>query len=159
LSALFFPVLILQSPAQSAPAADLIVRNAKVWTVDKTHPTADAVAVLGDRIAAVGTNREIDAWRSSRTRVIDAGGKLLLPGFNDSHVHFVDGGLQLASVQLNAVTSAQEFVRRIADRARITPQGEWITNGDWDETKWTPAQLPTKELIDPVTPDTPVFVS
>jgi predicted amidohydrolase YtcJ len=145
--------------AQSKPTADLIITNAKVWTVDKAHPTAQAVAVLGDRIVAVGSNADVEAWRGAKTRVIDAAGKLLLPGFNDAHVHFVDGGLQLDSVQLNDATSPQEFARRISEQAKKTPKGEWVQGGDWDETKWTPAELPTKELIDAVTPDTPVFVN
>ncbi len=145
--------------AQSQPAADLIIRNAKIWTVDKTHPTAQAVAVLGERIVAVGSNDEIQAWQGANTRVIDAGGKLLLPGFNDSHVHFVDGGLALDSVQLNDATSAEEFARRIAERVKTTPKGEWITGGDWDETKWTAAKMPTKELIDPASGDIPIFVN
>jgi len=145
--------------AQSKPTADLIITNAKVWTVDKAHPTARAVAILGDRIVAVGSNADVDVLRGHDTKVIDAGGKLLLPGFNDAHVHFVSGGLQLESVQLNDATSKQEFVRRIAAQAKKTPKGEWIQGGDWDETKWSPLSLPTKELIDPVTPDNPVFVS
>ncbi len=149
----------LNLSAQSKPAADLIIANAKVWTVDTARPTAQAVAVLGDRIVAVGSNADVDAWRGSNTRVIDAAGKLLLPGFNDAHVHFVSGGLQLDNVQLNDATSAAEFARRIGEKAKKTPKGEWIQGGDWDETKWNPAKLPTKELIDPVTPDTPVFVS
>ena len=144
---------------QAQPAADLIILNAKVWTVDKTHPTAQAVAVLSDRIVAVGSNRDVEAWHGVRTRTIDASGKLLLPGFNDSHVHFVDGGLSLDSVQLNDATSAAEFARRIGEQVKKTPKGEWVTSGDWDETKWTPAAMPSKELIDPVSPDTPVFVS
>jgi predicted amidohydrolase YtcJ len=145
--------------AQSKPSADLIITNAKVWTVDKSHPTAQAVAVLGDRIIAVGSNADVDVLRGRDTKVIDASGKLLLPGFNDAHVHFVSGGLQLESVQLNDVTSKQEFVRRIAEQAKKTPKAEWIQGGDWDETKWSPRSLPTKELIDPVTPDNPLFVS
>jgi predicted amidohydrolase YtcJ len=145
--------------AQSQPAADLIIRNARIWTVDKSHPTAQAVAVLGDRIVAVGSNADVEAWRGPHTRTVDASGKLLLPGFNDSHVHFVDGGLSLDSVQLNDATSAAEFARRIGEQAKKTPQGEWVTSGDWDETKWTPSAMPSKELIDPLTPDTPVFVS
>jgi predicted amidohydrolase YtcJ len=151
--------LPLLAGAQSKPAADLIVHNAKVWTVDKERPTAQAVAVLGDRIVAVGSSAEVEAWHGPQTRTIDASGKLLLPGFNDSHVHFVDGGLSLDSVQLNDATSAAEFARRIGEQARKTPTGEWVTSGDWDETKWTPASMPSKELIDPLTPDTPVFVS
>jgi predicted amidohydrolase YtcJ len=146
-------------PAQSQPAADLIVRNAKIWTVDKSHPTAQAVAMLGERIVAAGSNDEIEVWHGPHTRVIDAEGKLLLPGFNDAHVHFVDGGLALDSVQLNDATSAEEFARRIAERAKTTPKGEWVTGGDWDETKWNPARMPTKELIDPFTSDIPVFLS
>jgi predicted amidohydrolase YtcJ len=146
-------------PAQSQPAADLIVRNAKIWTVDKSHPTAQAVAMLGERIVAAGSNDEMEAWHGAHTRVIDAEGKLLLPGFNDSHVHFVDGGLALDSVQLNDATSAEEFAHRIAERAKTTPKDEWLTGGDWDETKWNPTRMPTKELIDPFTPDTPVFLS
>ena len=145
--------------AQSKPAADLIITDAKVWTVDQSLPTAQAVAVLGDRITAVGSNADVDAWRGPKTQVIDAGGKLLLPGFNDSHVHFVGGGRQLDAIQLNDATSAAEFSRRIGERAKATPQGEWILGGSWDETKWTPPIMPTKELIDPVTADIPVFVS
>jgi predicted amidohydrolase YtcJ len=154
--ALFFA---LAGQAQSKPAADLIIINAKVWTVDKTHPRAEAVAVLGDRIVAVGPNAEVETWRGPRTHTIDAGGRLLLPGFNDAHVHFITGGMQLDSVQLTDVASKEEFARRIGERAKVTPKGEWILNGDWDETKWDPSVLPTKELIDPLTPNTPVFVS
>ena len=146
------------SVAQSR-SADLVITNAKVVTEDKVLPTAQAVAVLGDRIVAVGSNADIEAWRGSKTRAIDAAGKLLLPGFDDAHVHFVSGGLQLDNVELNDATSAEEFARRIGARAKITPKGEWIVGGDWDETKWSPAKLPAKELIDPVTGDIPVFVS
>ena len=145
--------------AQSKPTADLIITNAKVWTVDKAIPAAQAVAILGDRIIAVGSNADISVLRSPSTIEIDAGGKLLLPGFNDAHVHFVSGGMQLDSVQLNDAVSADEFVQRIGERAEKMPKGEWIQGGDWDETKWSPPALPTKQLIDPVTPNNPVFIS
>ncbi|HKM46284.1 MAG TPA: amidohydrolase [Terriglobales bacterium] len=144
--------------AQTTPAADLIIQNAHVWTVDASHPEAEAVAVLGDRIVAVGSSQQVDAWRGPHTRVVDAAGKRLLPGFDDAHVHFTDGGAQLDSVQLNDATSAQEFVRRIRERAAKSAKGEWLLGGDWDETKWSPAVLPTKELIDAATPETPVAV-
>jgi len=146
------------SPAQNKPAADLIITHANIWTVDPSHPSAQAVAVLGDRIVAVGTDADLQAWRGPQTRVMDADGKLLLPGFNDAHVHFVSGGAQLDSVQLNDATSPEEFAHRIAERVKTTPKGAWLRGGNWDETKWNPAQLPTKELIDPITGDTPVFV-
>jgi predicted amidohydrolase YtcJ len=145
--------------AQAKPAADLIITNAKIWTVDQSLPTAQAVAVLLDRIVAVGSDAVVDAWRGPHTQVIDAGGKLLLPGFNDAHVHFVSGGKQLDSIRLNDATSAQEFAHRIGERAKVTAKGEWILDGNWDETKWSPSNMPVKELIDALTPETPVFVS
>lgn len=145
--------------AQSKPSADLIITNAKIWTVDKSRPNAEALAVLGERIVAVGSSAEVDTWHGPQTKVLDAQGKLLLPGFNDAHVHFVDGGDQLQSVQLKDASTPEEFARRIGERAKTTPKGEWVTGGDWDEQRWSPVTLPTKELIDPVTPDTPVWVN
>jgi predicted amidohydrolase YtcJ len=140
------------------PAADLIVEHARIWTVDPARPEAEAVAVLDGRIIAVGTDAEVRAWRGSRTRFVDAGGRRLLPGFNDAHVHFADGGASLAAVQLNDATSAAEFARRIGAQAKRMPAGQWILGGNWDETKWSPAQFPTRQLIDAVTPDNPVSV-
>jgi predicted amidohydrolase YtcJ len=145
--------------AQSKPVADLIITHANIWTGDEAHPRAEAVAVFGDRIIAVGTNAEIIALRGPKTEEIAGRGKLLLPGFNDAHVHFVSGGFHLDSVQLNNATSTEEFVQRIAAQAKKTPKGEWIQGGDWDETKWPGSPLPTKDLIDPVTSDNPVFLS
>ncbi len=158
-SALAIFALCVAAFAGDRPAADLVITNAKVYTVDKEHPTAEAVAVIGDRIVAVGTIGEIDDWRGVHTQVIDAGGKLVLPGFNDAHVHFVSGGLSLVSVQLKDASTPQEFARRIGERAKITPKGEWVLGGDWDEQQWNPPRLPTRDLIDPVTPNTPVAVN
>src|SRR5438270_10484625 len=144
---------------QARPAADFIVTNANIYTVDKQHPKAEAMAVIGDRIVAVGTGAEIDLWRGADTKTMDAAGKLLLPGFNDAHVHFVDGGAQLDQVQLNDATTPEEYVRRIGEQARKTAKGEWILGGDWDETKWPNPKLPTKDMVDAVTPDNPVFIN
>ncbi|HXY04855.1 MAG TPA: amidohydrolase [Terriglobales bacterium] len=156
---LLLAVFGIPSSAQSKPAADLIITHGNVWTGDDARPKAEAVAVLGDRIVAVGSNAEVLLWRGPETKMIDAGGKLLVPGFNDSHVHFIEGGRQLDSVQLNDATSTDEFVRRIGEQAKKMPKGEWILGGDWDETKWTPPDLPTHQMIDPVTPDNPVLIS
>src|SRR5439155_23762526 len=144
--------------AQPKPAATLIITNAAVYTVDKQHPRAEAVAVIGDRIVAVGSRAEIDLWRGPETKVIDAGRKLVLPGFNDAHVHFIQGGAQLDQVQLTDAASPQEFAKRIAAQVAKTLKGEWILGGRWDETKWAKPELPTKDLVDPITDDTPVFV-
>jgi predicted amidohydrolase YtcJ len=149
----------LSAVPQAKPAADTIIQNARIWTVDSALPEAEAVAILGQRIVAVGSNQQVDVWRGPKTRVVDAAGKRLLPGFNDAHVHFTDGGAQLDSVELNDATSAEEFARRIRERAAKTAKGDWLLGGDWDETKWTPAELPTKQLIDAVSLDVPVAVN
>ena len=88
----------LACEAAPGPAADLIITNAKVWTVDKSRPSAQAVAIVGERIVAVGSNADVGAWRGAKTQNIDAQGKLLLPGFDDSHVHFISGGSHRSSV-------------------------------------------------------------
>ena len=144
-------------------AADLIIVNANIHTLDASHPLAQAVAVFGERIAAVGSNEEIKRLAGARTRVIDARGALVLPGFNDAHVHFLSGGFQLSSVDLRDADTPQEFAERIRAFASKLPKGRWITGGDWDHERWPnvngSAPLPTKELIDSFTTDTPVFVN
>ncbi len=144
---------------QARPAADRIVTNAKIFTGDPAHPEAEAVAVLGDRIVAVGPGDEVSAWRGPATHVIDAGGRRVVPGFNDAHVHFVSGGMDLDNVDLKDAKDTEEFVKRIAERAARTPKGEWLLGGNWDDQNWTPAKLPDRALIDRVTPTTPVFLS
>lgn len=142
----------------SRPMADLIIHNARIWTVNPEQPQAEALAVLHGRITAVGSEASVILWRGAGTHVVDAKGRRLLPGFNDAHVHFSDGGASLAAVQLTNATSLNEFVQRIADYASHTPKGEWIRNGEWDETKWNPPKLPTRQDIDAVTPDNPVVL-
>jgi predicted amidohydrolase YtcJ len=143
-------------PGDARPAADLIIHNAHIWTVNPKRPEADAVAVLNGRITAVGSDSAVMLWRGPNTRIVDAKGNRLLPGFNDAHVHFSDGGAALSSVQLTNVTSLKEFVQKIADYAEHAPKGEWLRNGNWDETKWSPPKLPTRQDIDAVTPNNPV---
>src|SRR2546421_4321252 len=139
--------------------ADLVIINASVHTMDKQKPTAEAVAIYGTRIAAVGTSEEIKRMIGAHTRIVDARDALVLPGFNDAHVHFLSGGFQLSSVNLRDADTPQEFAARIRAFAAKLPKGRWITGGDWDQERWPGAPLPTKELIDKDTPDNPVFVS
>src|SRR5581483_6208410 len=117
-------------------AADLIIFNAAVHTMDAAHPTAEAVAVLGNRIAALGSNAEIRQLAGKKTRVIDAGKRLVLPGFNDAHVHFLMGGFQLSNVDLRDAKSPEEFAERIHKFAGKIPKGQWITGGEWDHERW-----------------------
>jgi hypothetical protein len=138
-------------------AADLLITNAKIWTGNPRQPEAAALAVIGERIVEVGSAAETDRWRGAATQIIDAAGRRVIPGFNDAHVHFVDGGAQLERVDLKDADSQAEFARRIAQRARARP-GEWILGGDWDDQRWTPPELPTRALLDDATSGTPVFV-
>ena len=145
--------------ADAQPSASLVLLNGKIWTVNDRQPRAEAVACLGSRIVAVGSNGEIRKWIGAGTEAIDLGGKLVLPGFNDAHVHFFSGGENLASVQLRDAKSEEELRRRIAEFAAKQPAGRWITGGDWDHENWTPARLPTRQSIDAVTTGHPVFVN
>ena len=142
-----------------APAmvADLLIVNARIWTGVPSMPEADAVAIADGRVAAIGTTADLSAWRGPATRVIDAGGARVLPGFNDSHVHFMGGGLQLDNVDLRQAPSPQAFAKLIGERVQATHPGEWVLGGDWDDQLWDPPSLPTRQLIDPVSPATPVF--
>ncbi len=146
-------------PSAGQPA-DVIIVNARVWTVDPARPEAEAVAVVGDRIVAVGARGPRSrSWRAPATRVIDAGGRFVMPGFNDAHIHLMTGGAQLDSVDLKDAATPGEFARRIGERAKSAAKGEWILGGNWDEQGWPGAPLPTRALVDAVTPDTPVFVT
>jgi len=140
-------------------AADLIVSRAKVWTGDPRQPEASALAVIGDRIVdVVDTADEIERWRGPSTMVVDAAGRRVVPGFNDAHVRLIDGATQLENISLKDADSPAEFARRIGERAKAQP-GEWILGGEWDDRRWTPAQLPTRQLVDDLTNGTPVFVT
>ena len=156
---LFMSTSLITRADRPAVVADLIIINAKVHTLDPNQPSAEAIAVLANRVVAIGSTKEIRNLAGANTRVIDAKGQLVLPGFNDAHVHFMSGGFQLSSVDLRDATTPQEFAERIRDFAAKLPEGRWITGGDWDHERWPDAKLPAKELIDQYTPKTPVFVN
>jgi predicted amidohydrolase YtcJ len=154
-SMLFYGAALLPLYGQ----ADLVLLHGKVWTENPQQPEAEAFAVSGDRILAVGADQEIEKLIGPHTRTIDAHGQRVVPGFNDAHVHFFWGGQGLTSVNLRDAVSREEFVGRIAAYARTRRAGEWIVDGNWDEEKWTPVELPTHEWIDAVTPNNPVWVN
>jgi predicted amidohydrolase YtcJ len=136
----------------------MAIVNARVWTGDPSRPWAEGVAIEGDRVSAVGTNEEIRRAAAQGTELIDAGGRLVVPGFIDTHVHFVDGGFRLSSVQLRDAKTREEFVSRIREFAATVPEGTWIVGGDWDHTHWG-GELPTREWIDAATPKHPVWIN
>jgi predicted amidohydrolase YtcJ len=152
-------IVALQTPIPDSNAADLVLINGKIWTVNDRQPEAQAVACRHGRIITVGSNEEIRKLVTSTTRVADLGGKRVVPGFNDAHVHFYSGGRGISSVQLRDASSTEVFRDRIAAYAKRIPKGRWITEGNWDHENWRPANLPTRQLIDAVTPDNPVFIN
>lgn len=143
--------------AYTGPRPTTAVINARIWTGVGARPWAQALAVDSvGRVSAVGTTEQIT--RLGAITVIDARGQMVVPGFIDAHVHFIDGGFGLASVQLRNARTKEEFISRIGDHARTLPKGAWITNGDWDHMNWG-GELPRRDWIDSVTPDNPVWIN
>ena len=143
--------------AAGSSSPTLAIVNARVWTGDAARPWADGLLLAGDRIAAVGSSAEIRKQTQAATRVIDAKGMMVVPGFIDSHVHFVEGGFGLTSVQLRDARTRAEFVSRIKSHATTLPPGAWMLEGNWDHQNWG-GELPRREWIDSVTPNTPVWI-
>jgi predicted amidohydrolase YtcJ len=137
---------------------DLLLVNGNFWTVSAAAPKAEALAIAGDKIIAVGTTAEILRLATPKSLTIDLNGKLVLPGFNDAHLHFASGGSSLLEIQLRDARDEADFARRIAENAARLPK-IWITGGNWDHEAWPSQKFPNKSLIDPVTPETPVLVS
>ncbi|MEN6560836.1 MAG: amidohydrolase [Acidobacteriota bacterium] len=143
--------------APEANMVDLVLINGKVWTGEASRPWAQAVAVRGGTIVDVGTTAALKGLAAG-AKVVDLGGALVLPGFIDSHTHFLEGGFALRRIQLREARSREDFVARIAAKAKELGPGRWILNGDWDHQQFSPVELPRRDWIDAVTPDNPVCV-
>ena len=138
--------------------AELVLTDAAVYTVDVSRPWAEAVAVRGGRIAAVGSAEEIDGLVGSRTKVLRCGGRMVLPGFQDAHVHPPPSGLDRLRCNLEEVVDLEEVKRIVAGYAAEHPEVEWILGGGWSMETF-PRGLPTRELLDELVPDRPAFLS
>lgn len=140
-------------------SADIVIVNGKIRTMDAKRTVGRSMAVLNGTIIAVGSDGDTKKLIGASTRVIDAKDRLVLPGFNDAHVHFIGTGAQLSRINLRDAKTPEEFVRRIKEFAARLPKGRWITAGRWDHENWTPADLPTAAMIDAATPNNPVFIN
>lgn len=145
-------------PTSRPRPLDTLIVGADVWTGTGQHPTADAVGIRDGRVVRVGDAADLRQDRGPGTRVLDGNGGFVMPGFIDSHVHFLAGGAALSSVQLRNAATPTEFVRRIAAFADGVEPGTWITGGAWDHQLWG-GELPTREWIDEHTPGHPVWVT
>ncbi len=144
--------------APDAPA-DLLVVNARVYTVDEAQPRAQAVAVRRDRIVLVGSDAAALALRGPSTEVIDAGGRAVIPGLHDAHGHMLGLGESLQEIDLRDTTSVEAIVDKVRARAATVPAGRWIVGRGWDQNDWPDTAWPTAAQLDAAAPDHPVYLS
>jgi len=138
--------------------ADLVITNAKIYTVDANAPFAEAVAVNGNKIIAVGSNAEIEKYVDSEaTRVIDAGGNLVIPGFNDAHAHF--GPVDPDYIELRYTTDPSVITEKVQAQVARSAKGQPVFGGHWEHEMFATGEWPSKELIDAVSPDNPVVLN
>lgn len=138
--------------------ADLVILNGKIRTLDDKSPVVEAAAVKDGKIAATGSTAAIRKLAGAKTKIIDAGGKLVLPGFNDSHVHFLGIGSAFFSVDLRRAGSLEHLLSKIKFNARFIPEGQWILGSGWNSKSWKNDDLPRRESLDTAAPGNPVLL-
>jgi len=149
--------LVSTAPAL-AQAPDLLVTNARIYTVDATRPVVEAMAIRGGRIIATGPRRLIEALKGPETRVLDANGRVIIPGMVDAHVHLAGLGQALRTVDLVGTTSYQQVIDKVVARAREVPAGTWILGRGWDQNDWADTRFPTHEALSQAVPGHPVLL-
>jgi len=160
-SSLWLALCLVLSSCSTEPEtadADLIISQAHIWTGNPAQPYAEALAVGGDTLIAVGSTDEVMAFKGTGTQMINASGQFISPGFIDCHVHFLTGGFNLSSVQLRDARTQEEFIQRIAEFASKQEPGTWILGGDWDHENWG-GELPERSWIDEYTQENPVWIN
>ena len=151
-------VMIITSSAMQQEKADMVIINAKVLTIDKVNPSAQAIAIKGEYIIAVGTSSQISAMiDKGKTKVIDAHGRLVIPGFNDAHVHF--GPLDPDYIELRYTTDPSVITKKVKEQVARSQPGELIKGGHWEHEMFLDKKWPTKELLDNASPVNPVILS
>jgi predicted amidohydrolase YtcJ len=162
----FFAVILIaivsafaMSPSASKVApADLVFKNGTIYTVNEKQPTAEAVAVKADRIVFVGSNSDVQKYVGKNTRVVDLHGKAMVPGMTDAHHHLSGVGFREMTLNLEGITSLQDFLAKVKERVDQKKPGEWVTGRGWIETFWTPPVFPTRWDLDRIAPNNPVFL-
>ncbi len=154
-------ILFTSTPATVPPAqtADLIFTNGNVYTVDAKRPHAQAIAIKGDRIVFVGTDRAAKKFQGSSTRVVDLHGATVVPGMADAHAHFSGIGQREMTLNLEGITTLEDFLAKVKTRVDQTKPGDWVTGRGWIETFWKPPVFPTRADLDKVAPNNPVYLT
>jgi predicted amidohydrolase YtcJ len=147
-----------QDSKVSKDVADMVVLHGRVYTQDSKQPWAEALAIHGDKIVAVGDDASVEKFRRPDTKVIDAAGRLVLPGFVDCHIHFMDGSLSLGRVNLEGAKDVAEIQQRLRDYAAKHPGNDWLLGRGWDYAMFGATALPDKKYLDELFPDRPVFL-
>jgi predicted amidohydrolase YtcJ len=147
-----------QQPAAAQRAADLIVTGARIYTVDESRPTAEAIAVRDGRIVFVGSVRGAKALQGPKTQLVDATGRTIIPGVTDAHAHFLGLGQALRTVDLTGTASYAEVIARVAARAKQVPAGSWIIGRGWDQNDWGDTRFPTHDALSRAVPNNPVVL-
>ncbi len=156
---LLFTFLAHSLQAQSPQStADSVLLHGRIYTLDIKHPWAEALAIRNGKILAVGSDREISRLRGTSTKVIDAKGRLVLPGFTDCHVHFMEGSLLLQQIFLNGVKSIPEIQSRVKAYAATHPDESWLLGRGWNYPVFAPSGMPDKKYLDEIVPDRPVYL-
>lgn len=158
--ALLLLVLLLGLAAgllSEPPAADVVLTNGNIYTVDVRLGRVEAVAITRGKIAAVGTTEEIQHWVGPQTKVIDLEGKFVLPGFNDAHTHLADAGQGSLSVNVEGTRSVADFQQRIRARLSEFEPGTWVVGRGWDHSLWQENRMPTRADLDAVSTSHPMF--
>jgi predicted amidohydrolase YtcJ len=150
---------LLPAQAPASRPADLLVTNARIYTVDDAHPVVSAMAVRDGKVSFTGSLREAMALRGPSTRVIDAGGRTVIPGMVDAHAHLLGLGQSLRTVNLVGTKSYDEVVARVVARARDVPAGQWILGRGWDQNQWGDTRFPTHEALSRALPNNPVYLT
>src|SRR6266576_646850 len=145
-------------PAPNAASADVVFMNGNVYTANEKQPHAEAVAVKGDRIIFVGSNAAAKNYQGPTTRIVDLHGGTTLPGMADAHQHLEGVGFREMTLNLEGITNLQDFLAKVKARVDQAKPGQWVTGRGWIETFWTPPVFPTREDLDRVAPNNPVFL-
>jgi predicted amidohydrolase YtcJ len=148
----------LQAANPPTNTADTIILNASIYTLNPQQLWAEALAIRGEKILAVGSTQEIRKYRAASTKIIDAAGRLMLPGFVDCHIHFMDGSMGLTQVNLNDAKTVAEIQKRVKDYAESHPKEAWITGMGWAYPTFGPSALPDKKILDEVVSARPVYL-